>query len=164
MSGGTRATVELTKRGVPFAIHEYEHDPRTTSFGLEAATALDLPVEQVFKTIVFIAETASRPEPVVAISPVAWEIDTKAVARALRAKRVLSCKPAEAERITGYVVGGISPIAQKSHLRTVIDEGALSFPKVYVSGGRRGMDISLTPADLIAVTQAEIASIAAGRA
>lgn len=164
MTGATRATVELTKRGVIFGIHEYEHDPRTTSFGMEAATALDLPPEQVLKTIVFIAETASRPEPVVAISPVAWEINTKAVARALSAKRVSSCKPAEAERITGYVVGGISPIAQKSRLRTVVDEGALAHELVYVSGGRRGMDISLRPADLISVTQAEIALIAAGRA
>lgn len=164
MSGGTRATVELTKRGVFFGIHEYEHDPRATNYGMEAATALNLPPEQVFKTIVFMAEIASRPEPVVAISPVAWEIDTKAVARALKAKRVTSCKPADAERITGYVVGGISPIAQKSQLRTVVDEGALAHELMYVSGGRRGMDISLRPADLISVTQAQIASIAAGRA
>lgn len=164
MSGGTRATVELTRRGVTFGVHEYQHDPRTTNFGIEAATALDLPPKQVFKTIIFLAETSSRPEPVVAISPVAWEIDTKAVARALKVKRISTCKPTEAERITGYVVGGISPIAQKSQLRTVIDEGALAFDSIYVSGGRRGMDISLSPMDLIAVTQAEIASIAAGRA
>lgn len=164
MSGGTRATVALTKLGVRFGVHEYEHNPRVTNFGMEAATALDLPAEQVFKTIIFIAETGSRPEPIVAVSPVAWEIDTKAVARALGAKRVSSCKPVEAERITGYVVGGISPIAQKSKLRTVVDEGALTHERVYVSGGRRGMDISLTPADLIAVTQAQIASIAAERA
>lgn len=164
MSGATRATVELTKLGVAYTVHEYEHDPRSTSFGLEAATALALPPEQVFKTILFIAETASRPEPIVAISPVAWEIDTKAVARALMVKRISSCKPADAERITGYVVGGISPFAQKSQLRTILDEGALTYEGVYVSGGRRGMDICISPADLIAVTQAEIASIAAGRA
>jgi Cys-tRNA(Pro)/Cys-tRNA(Cys) deacylase len=156
--------VELTKLGVAFTIHEYEHDPRAASFGIEAAAALDLPAEQVFKTIIFMAESGSRMEPVVAISPVAWEIDTKAVARALNAKRISTCKPPDAERITGYVVGGISPIAQKSRLRTVLDSGARDYDRVYVSGGRRGMDISLSPTDLISVTQAEIASIAARRA
>ena len=135
-AGGTPATVALTRAGVAFTLHPYDHDPRAESFGLEAAAALGVPAERVFKTL--LAEAGGRL--VVGIVPVTGQLDLKALARAVGAPRALMADPAAAERSTGYVVGGISPVGQRKALPTVLDATALDHPTVFVSGGRRGLD------------------------
>ncbi|SES02515.1 Cys-tRNA(Pro)/Cys-tRNA(Cys) deacylase [Pedococcus cremeus] len=155
-SAGTPATTALTRAGVDFAVHPYEHDPAAPSYGLEAAEALGVPAEQVFKTLLIEGERGLA----VGVVPVSRTLDLKAVAAALGVKKVAMAQPAAAERTTGYVVGGISPVGQKKALPTVVDESALGFERVYVSGGRRGLDLSLSPTDLVRVTGATCASIA----
>lgn len=145
----------LTAAGVIFSQHAYEHDPGARSFGLEAAEVLGLPPEQVFKTL--LVDTGAGLA--VAIVPVAGQLDLKAMAAALGAKRVTMADPAAAQRSSGYVVGGISPIGQKRALPTVVDESAELFDVVYVSGGRRGLDVGLSPTDLVRVTHAVVADI-----
>lgn len=156
--GGTPATVALTRAGVSFTTHAYDHDPAAPSYGLEAAEALGLPHEQVFKTLLADADGAL----VVAVVPVARKLDLKALAAAVGAKRAAMADPAVAERTTGYVVGGISPLGQKRALVTVVDDSALAFAVVYVSGGRRGFDLGLSPEDLLTATGASTAPIARG--
>ncbi|ADB31712.1 ybaK/ebsC protein [Kribbella flavida DSM 17836] len=153
---GTPATVTLTKAGVPFTTHAYEHDPAAKSYGLEAADALGLAPEQVFKTLLVEVDGKLA----VGVVPVDRQLDLKAVAAALDGKKAVMADPAAAERTTGYVVGGISPIGQKRALPTVVDAGATEHAIVYVSGGRRGLDLGLAPTDLIAVTSARTAPIA----
>ena len=155
-SSGTPATVALTKSGIAFTIHSYDHDPSATSFGLEAADALGLPVEQVFKTL--LADIDGKL--VVGIVPVHRKLDLKALAARVGGKRAAMADAAIAERSTGYVVGGISPIGQKRALPTVIDDSATNFDTIYVSGGRRGFDLGLSPADLATITSARFAPIA----
>ena len=145
----------LTAAGVIFSQHAYEHDPGARSFGLEAAEVLGLPPEQVFKTL--LVDTGAGLA--VAIVPVAGQLDLKAMAAAVGAKRVTMADPAAAQRSSGYVVGGISPIGQKRALPTVVDESAELFDVVYVSGGRRGLDVGLSPTDLVRVTHAVVADI-----
>jgi len=152
----TQATLALTSAGIPFTAHAYEHDPATTSFGLEAAAVLGLDPGQVFKTL--LAELDG--ELVVGIVPVTGKLDLKSLAAALGGKKAEMADPRIAEKRTGYVVGGISPIGQKSRHRTVLDETAELLDTVYVSGGRRGFDLGLAPADLVAVTGAVLADIA----
>ena len=153
---GTPATTALTRAGVAFDPHPYDHDPAAASYGLEAVAALGVPPSQVFKTLLVEGERGLA----VGVVPVDRSLDLKAVAAALGWKRVAMADAAAAERSTGYVVGGISPVGQKRDLPTVIDESALAFDRVYVSGGRRGLDISLTPGDLVGVTRACVAAIA----
>ena len=153
---GTPATVALTAAGIPFAVHAYYHDASVTSFGLEAADALGIEPERVFKTL--LAETDAGL--VVGIVPVDGKLDLKALATAVAAKRAVMADPAVAERRTGYVVGGISPIGQKTRLPTVLDETAELFDTVFVSGGKRGLDIEIAPTDLVTATGATIAPIA----
>ena len=155
-SAGTPATTALTRAGVDFGVHPYEHDPAAPSYGLEAATALGVPAEQVFKTLLVEGERGLA----VGVVPVSSSLDLKAVAAALGVKKVAMARPEDAERATGYVVGGISPVGQKRALPTVVDESALGLERVYVSGGRRGLDLSLSPADLLRVTGAVAAVIA----
>jgi Cys-tRNA(Pro)/Cys-tRNA(Cys) deacylase len=155
-SGGTPATVALTRAGVAFTTHAYEHDPAATSYGLEAAQVLGLPPEQVFKTL--LADVDGRL--VVAIVPVGRKLDLKALAAAVGGKKAAMADPAVAERTTGYVVGGISPLGQRKSLRTVLDDTASAHPTIYVSGGKRGFDLGLAPADLVALTGALTAPIA----
>lgn len=152
---GTPATVALDRAGVDYSVHAYEHDPATTSYGLEAAAALGLEAAVVFKTLLVQTDAAT----VVAIAPVTGDIDLKAVARAVDAKKAAMADPSAAERLTGYVVGGISPIGQKTRLRTVIDSSAQELDTMYVSAGRRGVDLSLTPQALARVTGADFAPI-----
>ena len=152
---GTPATVALEKAGVTFTVHAYDHDPRSASYGLEAADALGLDPDAVFKTL--LAEVDG--ELVVAVVPVSGQLDLKALASAVGGKRAAMADPAVAERTTGYVVGGISPIGQRKRLRTVVDESASARPAVYVSGGRRGVDLGLDPADLVRVLDAQVARI-----
>lgn len=154
-TSGTPATVALAAAGVPFTQHAYEHDPGAGSFGLEAAEVLGLPPEQVFKTLVVDSGSGLA----VAVVPVAGQLDLKALASALGVKRVTMADPAAAQRSSGYVVGGISPIGQKRPLPTVLDESAELFDVVYVSGGRRGLDLGLSPTDLLRVTGAVVADI-----
>lgn len=152
----TPATVALARAGIPFTVHSYQHEPVTTNFGLEAAQALDLEPERVFKTL--LADVDGRL--VVGVVPVTGRLDLKALAAAVGGKRATMADPAVAERRTGYVVGGISPIGQKARHDTVVDETAELFDTIFVSGGRRGFDIELAPADLLSITSATTADIA----
>lgn len=155
---GTPATLALTRAGIPFTTHAYDHDPRSSSYGLEAAAALGLDPAAVFKTLV--AEVDGSP--VVAIVPVSGTLDLKALAAACGGRRADLAEAATAQRLTGYVLGGISPIGQRRPLPTLLDESAILLATVYVSGGRRGLDIGLAPDDLLAVTGGAYAAI--GRA
>lgn len=155
---GTPATVALTQGGFAFVPHLYAHDPAATNFGLEAAEKLNLDPDRVFKTLLAEADGVL----VVGIVPVTGLLDLKALATAVGAKKATMADPKLAERKTGYVVGGISPIGQKSTLTTVIDETAELFDTVFVSGGRRGFDIELAPADLARATGGSFAAIARG--
>ena len=154
--GSTPATVALTEAGVAFSAHAYEHDPAVASYGLEAAQVLGLPAEQVFKTL--LADVDG--ELVVAIVPVSGKLDLKALAAAVGGKRADMADAKLAERTTGYVVGGISPLGQRKRLRTVLDEPAILYDPVYVSGGRRGFDLGLSPDDLLTLTDGTTAAVA----
>jgi Cys-tRNA(Pro)/Cys-tRNA(Cys) deacylase len=157
MATGTPATNLLTSKGVDFKAHEYSHDPNSTSFGLEAAEKLGVDPNRVFKTLIANVDESFA----VAIVPVNQQVSLKSLARTLGAKRAVMADPAQATRLTGYVVGGISPLGQKRPLSTVIDQSAKEFETILVSGGRRGFDIELSPqdlADLLSAVFAEIAS------
>ena len=153
---GTPATALLAKRKVPYTLHSYDHDPRHDSFGLEAAEVLGLDPARVFKTLV--AEVDGQLA--VGVVPVTGQLDLKALAAALRGKKARMAEVAAAERATGYVAGGISPLGQKKRLPVVIDASASTFDTVFVSAGRRGLDVELTPADLADLTAAVVAPIA----
>lgn len=155
-SPSTPATLALERAGVPFTPHVYEHHETATNFGEEAAAALGLREEQVFKTLVVSVDGTLA----VAIVPVANRLDLKAIAAAVGGKKATLADPALAERRTGYVVGGISPVGQRSHIPTVLDESATTYPTIFVSGGRRGFDIEIAPADLLTVTEGTTAAIA----
>ncbi|MET4638563.1 Cys-tRNA(Pro) deacylase [Mycetocola sp. 2940] len=155
-SAGTPATAALTSLGVPFTARAYEHKPGSTGYGREAAEALGVDGDRVFKTLLADADGTL----VVAVVPVTGQLDLKALAAAVGAKRAVMADPALAERKTGYVVGGISPIGQRARLRTVLDASAADFDTIFVSGGRRGFDIELAPEDLVAVTGATLATVA----
>ncbi|MGB3910271.1 MAG: Cys-tRNA(Pro) deacylase [Pseudolysinimonas sp.] len=152
----TPAIAALRAAGIPFTERSYLHDPAVTDFGREAADALGVEPDRVFKTL--LADVDGRL--VVGIVPVAGKLDLKALAAAAGGKKAVMADAALAERRTGYVVGGISPIGQKSRHETVLDETAELWDTVFVSGGRRGLDLELTPADLIRATSAVVADIA----
>jgi len=153
--GGTPATTALSRAGVSFTMHRYRHDPAAPSYGLEAAEAIGVQADQVFKTL--LADVDGRL--VVAVVPVVGSLDLKALATATGGKRAAMAASAAAERATGYVVGGISPLGQRRRLPTVVDASAIEFGTVYVSAGRRGLDVGLAPADLIRLTGATTARI-----
>lgn len=154
--GGTPATMALTKAGAEFTLHPYEHDPAAQAYGEEAADALGVPYERIFKTLVAEVESGLA----VAVVPVAGKLDLKAFAGALGGKRAAMADAAKVERVTGYVVGGISPLGQRKQLPTVVDSSALGFETIYFSAGRRGLQIETAPANLIALTRAITAPIA----
>ena len=158
--GATPATRALAAAGVAFTQHAYAHDPRAPSYGLEAAAALGVDPARVCKTLLARTDLAAHHGLVVAIIPVTARLDLKALAAAVGAKRAVMAQAAEAERSTGFVVGGISPFGQKRVLVTVLATPALTHPSIYVSGGRRGLDLELAPADLVRVTGARAADIA----
>lgn len=167
MATGTPATDALRRAGVWFALHTYAHDPRTTSYGLEAAAALGVEPERVFKTIIVsvpgvaaVGAAGSARGLGVVIVPVTTTVDLRAAATALGAKRIDLADPALAQRVTGYVVGGISPLGQRRALPTVIDETVDLWDTVLVSGGRRGLDVELSGGDLVRLTEARVAAIA----
>lgn len=151
MAAKTPALVALERASVAYSVHEYAHDPAASSYGLEAAEKLDVEAARVFKTLV--VDIDGRPH--VAIVPVTRDLDLRSLG-----KRAAMAKVAEAERITGYVTGGISPFGQRRQLPTLVDESALAFETVFVSGGRRGLEIELAPGDLVALTGAETKAIA----
>lgn len=153
----TPATAVLDVAGVAYSLHPYDHDPGNVHFGDEAARALGVDPLRIFKTLVV---DAGDRQLAVAVVPVAAQLDLKAMAATLGAKKVDLAAPALAARSSGYIVGGISPIGQKNPLPTVIDETAELFDTVFVSAGRRGLQVSLSPGDLAAVTQARFADIA----
>lgn len=146
----------LERAGVAFEVRAYEHDPGAESYGLEAAAALGVDPARVLKTLLVEADGGLA----VGIVPVDTLLDLKAVAAALGAKRAVMARPADAERATGYVVGGISPIGQRRRLPTVLDSSALEHPTVLVSGGRRGLDLELSPQDLLAIVDGTTAPVA----
>ena len=159
---GTPATVVLERSGVVWAAHPYEHDPAAASYGLEAAQALGVEPARVLKTLLVRLDPpgAAPGGLAVGVVPVDRQLDLKAVAAAVGAKRASMAPPEVAERTTGYVVGGISPLGQKRPLRTVVDTSALEHATVLVSGGRRGYDVELAPGDLVRLTGASTGDIA----
>ncbi|RNL64984.1 aminoacyl-tRNA deacylase [Nocardioides marmoriginsengisoli] len=164
--------VALERAGIAFTVHTYEHadladrsakrvgGARPEGYGIEAAEALGLDPAVVFKTLVADADA----ELVVGVVPVTGELDLKSLAHAVGAKKATMADPAVAARVTGYVVGGISPLGQKRRLRTVVDASALDHPLVYVSGGRRGLDLGVEPTALVTATAATTAAISRSRA
>lgn len=151
----TPACKLLKFKKIDYSVHEYEHDATAKSFGLEAAEKLGLDVEEVFKTLMVTDEKNYY----VAILPVHHQLNLKKVAHALGCKKLQMADPKVAERLSGYLVGGISPIAQKKRLKTVIDASAETLDKIYVSGGKRGLDIGLNPRDLAQVLTAEFVDV-----
>jgi Cys-tRNA(Pro)/Cys-tRNA(Cys) deacylase len=135
---------------VAFTLHEYTHDPRAASYGLEAADALGLDPARVFKTLLAAVDGSLT----VAVVPVSGQLDLKALARAVGGSRATMADQSAAERATGYVAGGISPIGQKRRHPTVVDSSALEHATVFVSAGRRGLDLEIGPADLVRITEA----------
>lgn len=156
-SKGTPATALLTKQRVPFTAHTYEVDPKAGSYGEAAAAALGVDPGRLFKTLVATVDGKLS----VGVVPVDATLNLKALATALGGKRGAMAEPAAAERATGYVTGGISPLGQRTRLLTVIDESAAGWPTVYVSGGRRGLQVEVAPAELIRLVSAVVAPIAA---
>jgi len=154
---GTPATVLLTREKIPFTTHAYEVDPKTPSYGVAVAAALGLEPARVFKTLVATVDGRLG----VGVVPVAGSLDLKALATALGGKRAGMAEPAAAERATGYVTGGISPLGQRTRLPIVLDESALPFETIFVSAGKRGLQLEVSPTDLIHLTEAAVAPIAA---
>jgi Cys-tRNA(Pro)/Cys-tRNA(Cys) deacylase len=147
---------------VAYSIHDYEHVDGVRDYGREAATALGLDPDQVFKTLLVTGDGGGRePTVAVAIVPVSCQLALKAAGVALGLKRVAMCDPTVAQRVTGYVLGGISPFGQRKSLPTVIDETCELYGTIYVSGGRRGLDIGVAPADLVRLLGAVTADITA---
>lgn len=155
----TPATRVLDKAGVQHQVHPYHHDPDSTHFGDEAVEALGLDPLQVFKTLV-VSCTGGRQPLAVAVVPVARQLDLKTMATALGAKKVALAEAPVAERTTGYVVGGISPLGQKKRLPTVVDASAEAHRTVFVSADRRGLQVELSPADLVRLCDGSFAPVA----
>lgn len=155
----TPATAALDASGVSYQVHAYAHDPAVTSYGAEAAAALGIDPDRMFKTLV-IDLGSTRPELAVAVVPVSGQLGLKQFAAALGAKRAVLAEAGLVTRTTGYVLGGVSPLGQKVALPTLIDETAELWDTIFVSAGRRGLDVELAPADLARLTQARFADIA----
>ena len=153
----TPAMVALREASIAFAIHEYHHDPDETAYGDEAAAALRLDPERVFKTLVVEVDG----QLVVGIVPVSGQLNLKALAAAVGGKKAAMADPKAVEKTTGYVLGGVSPVGQRKALPTVLDDRAVSYSTIFVSGGKRGLDIELKPDDLIRATNARTAPIGA---
>ena len=154
---GTPATALLARRGIAHTVHAYQHDPQRDSYGLEASEALGVAPERVFKTLVAAVDGALT----VGVIPVSGRLDLKALAAAAGGKKAVMAEPGDAERATGYVVGGISPLGQRRRLPVVLDSAALGQRTIYCSAGRRGLEIEIDPGDLVKAAGAVVAPIAA---
>ena len=152
----TPAIEAARKAKIAHQVHEYAHDPSSESYGAEAAEKLGLAQDRVFKTLVAATDGG---ELVVAVVPVSFMLNMKSLAKAVGAKKSAMAKPADVERVTGYVLGGVSPLGQKKRLKTLIDSSAETFPTIYVSAGRRGLQIELNPQDLKKLTGGGFAEI-----
>ncbi|MCL1042962.1 Cys-tRNA(Pro) deacylase [Shewanella marisflavi] len=152
----TPATKTLDKAKIAYKIHEYQHDASASAYGLEAAEKLNLPTDQVFKTLVAELDSGAL---VVAIIPVDKKLNMKQLAKAAKAKKAAMAAPDKVQRSTGYVLGGVSPIGQKKRLATFIHASSETLESIYVSGGRRGLDIQLSPQDLQALTHATMVDL-----
>jgi len=152
----TPAVNAARKAGIPFTLHEYEHDPNAQSYGLEAAEKLGFDPARVFKTLIIELDGGAL---AVGILPVNAMLNMKQAARALKAKRAALAERQAAERATGYIMGGISPLGHKKRLAVALDDSALGFETIYVSGGRRGLDMELSPLDLQRLTNAVTAPL-----
>lgn len=162
-ASATPATTALNQAGIEYVVHAYDHDPRAQSYGTEAVdalgTTLGIGAHQVFKTLVIELDTGRL---AVAVIPVPCSLSLKAAARALGARKATMAAPEKAERSTGYVLGGVSPLGQRKTLPTVIDESALTTERLLCSAGRRGLEIELSPIDLVDATNAVTAAITTG--
>jgi Cys-tRNA(Pro)/Cys-tRNA(Cys) deacylase len=152
----TPAISVAKKSGINFRTHAYEHDPKHSSYGMEAAEKLGLPPQRVFKTLVVSLEGG---ELAVAVAPVSSQLDLKSFAKALKVKKATMADTRNVERNTGYVIGGVSPLGQKRRLLTLIDRSAVDFPTLFVSAGRRGLEIELSAEDLAKLLDARFAEI-----
>jgi len=154
----TPAINTATASGINFKVHSYTHNTSNTAYGDEASRKLGINAEQIFKTLV--CETQDS-ELVVGIISVSAQLNLKAMASSVNAKKVALADKDKVERITGYVIGGISPLGQKKALRTIIDTPAQQYPTIYISGGRRGLEIELNPCDLVKLANAQFSAISA---
>jgi Cys-tRNA(Pro)/Cys-tRNA(Cys) deacylase len=154
---GTTATIALERAKIPFTLHEYAHDQRASSYGMEASEALGIAPERMFKTLVASVDGSAL---AVGVVPVDRQLDLKRLAAAVGGKKAVMAEVAAAERATGYVAGGISPVGQKKRLPVVVDASAMGFATMFCSAGRRGLEIELAPADLIRAVGASVAAIA----
>ncbi len=152
----TPAITVLKKADCPFRVHEYEHEPNARSYGQEAALKLGLNPRQVFKTLVV---QTDKQKFALGLVPVSAQLDCKAFARAIGARKVAMANAADAQRVTGYVLGGVSPLGQKKKLPTVIETSATDYATIFVSAGRRGLEIEIAPNDLAALTSAIFAPV-----
>tara|TARA_B100000676_G_scaffold310207_1_gene376020 strand:- start:181 stop:648 length:468 start_codon:yes stop_codon:yes gene_type:complete len=151
----TPAVQAAKKAGVAFQLHSYEHDPKAESYGLEAAELLQLPPAKVFKTLLVLVDE----QPVVAMVPVAHQLDLKFLAKAHGGKKAAMCPADRAQRLTGYVLGGISPLGQKKRLPLYLDHSAESHNPIYMSAGRRGLEIAMAPGDLLGLTGGKMVAL-----
>lgn len=147
----TPAIQQVKKNKIPFGLHEYDHDPGIQAYGQEAAQKLGIAPGHLFKTLVVLTNNRGL---AVGVVPVSGKLDMKAIAKALGAKKAAMADKHQAERSTGYITGGMSPLGQKKQLPTIIDASALDLDRVFVSAGRRGLQISISPKDLASLTQA----------
>lgn len=153
----TPAINSAKKAKISYTVHQYEHDPKTASYGEEAAEKLNLCADRVFKTLVVELDSGTL---AVSVIPVSRQLNLKAVASALGAKKANMADPKAVERSSGYVLGGVSPLGQKKRLKTVIDHSAQAFETIFVSAGRRGLEIELAAKDLASMLQATFSDIA----
>lgn len=155
MSKTTRATQALTRAGIPHTVHAYAYDPEATRIGLQAAEAMGVAPGEVFKTLM----AAVDGKPVCVLVPSDREVSLKKLAAAFAGKSAAMMRPVEAERLTGYHVGGISPLGQKRAVPTLVDAAALGFSDIFVNGGQRGLQVRVKPADLVRVLQARTEAV-----
>jgi Cys-tRNA(Pro)/Cys-tRNA(Cys) deacylase len=153
----TPAINEAKKQKIPFTVHQYSHNPGHSSYGLEAVEALDIEASRVFKTLVVQLDNKTLS---VAVVPVSSQLNMKLFAKAAEVKKAAMADAAQVEKTTGYVLGGVSPLGQKKRLRTIIDASAGNHETIFVSGGKRGLEIELNPADLCRLTSGSFAAIA----
>jgi len=144
------------KANITYTIHEYHHDPSAKSYGDEVVEKLGIPASKVFKTLVV---KTSNDDLAVAVVPVSTRLNMKLIAKATKSKKACMAEATEVERTTGYILGGVSPLGQKKKLKTIIDISARDYPTIFISAGRRGLEIELTPQDLARLTQGIFAQV-----